>query len=147
MKMPGQNPDSLSLLRGAILRLSIDAEQKKMFGHETYFLRGFMFAGVFGDDLFVHVGEARAREIEIDARGIGFFEPMGKRMKAYITLNAEVQKSQLDSWLKEGAAFISRLPPKSPKVSAKKKASAAKKGTKKSATPGKKAGPKRKLKA
>lgn len=129
MKMPGQNAKSLELLRQSLAAAGFAAEQKKMFGHETYFLRGYMFAGVFGDDIFVHVGletvEASQKE------GVGYFEPMGKRMRSYLTLPPHLQTpEQITRWLVTSSNYLKKLPDKSAeKKSGSKKTAAKKKST------------------
>jgi TfoX/Sxy family transcriptional regulator of competence genes len=122
MKMPGQDAASLELLRESLGNLKIPAEKKKMFGHETYFLKGYMFSGVYDSDIFVHVGIEKVETSQ--GMGVGFFEPMGKRMRSYLTLPKSMQNPEnLKSWLMSGAAYLSSLPTKkSPKAPAKSKA-------------------------
>lgn len=120
MKMPGQNEKSLELLRSVLSSRQIPAVKKRMFGHETYFLRDYMFAGVFGEDVFVHTGQ---KTVEANnGNGIGFFEPMpGRRMKAYLTIAPEIQTERtLKKWLELGARYLQGLPAK--KKPARKKA-------------------------
>ncbi len=58
---------------------------KPMFGNLAAWVKGNMFAGLFGDDLFVRLPEAEMAEVK---RGGGAnFEPMpGHAMKGYVTV-------------------------------------------------------------
>jgi len=58
---------------------------KPMFGNLAAWVNGNMFAGLFGDDLFVRLPEAEMDEVK---RGGGSnFEPMaGRAMKGYVTV-------------------------------------------------------------
>src|SRR5258708_33848367 len=58
---------------------------KPMFGNLAAFVNGNMFAGLFGDDLFVRVGDAERTTLL--AGGGRDFEPMpGRRMTGYVML-------------------------------------------------------------
>ena len=58
---------------------------KPMFGNLAAWVNGNMFAGLFGDDLFVRLPEAEMDEVKRD--GGSNFEPMaGHAMKGYVTV-------------------------------------------------------------
>lgn len=95
---------------------------RPMFGNLAAFVNGNMFAGLFGEDLFVRLPEEESAKVK--SQGGHDFEPMaGRAMRGYVTVP--------DGWrTKTGAttALIGRaleLTAKmTPKVSAAKKASA-----------------------
>ena len=52
------------------------AEKKKMFGHETWFLNGYMFTGANEAGIFVHVGAAMKEKALAEEEGLSVFEPI-----------------------------------------------------------------------
>ncbi len=99
----------------AILHEGYAPDKKKMFGHEVYFLNGYMYAGANTNGVFVHVGEEGV-QAAVDAEdGVGPFCPMeGMTMKAYLQLAPEItgDGERLGAWLKQSAEFLLGLPPK-----------------------------------
>lgn len=99
----------------AILQAGYAPDKKKMFGHEVYFLNGYMFAGANTDGCFVHVGEEAAQAAVAGEPGVGPFCPMeGMTMKAYLQLTPTItgDGEKLGAWLKQSAEYLSALPPK-----------------------------------
>jgi TfoX/Sxy family transcriptional regulator of competence genes len=87
--------------------------KRPMFGNRAAFVNGNMFAGLFGDGLFVRLPEAPLQELL--GRGGRPFEPMpGRAMKGYAFVP--------DGWLRDpdsvapvvadALAFTAGLPPK-----------------------------------
>jgi TfoX/Sxy family transcriptional regulator of competence genes len=89
---------------------------KPMFGHMAAFVNGNMFTGLFGDDLFVRVGESdRATLLQ---KGGHDFEPMaGRPMSGYVVLPAGWSKATADTrkWMDLALEATGRLPAKQPK--------------------------------
>ena len=94
---------------------------KPMFGNLAAFVHGNMFAGLFGDKLFVRVADTeRARLI---AAGGDDFAPMtGRPMKGYVTLPEGWRSDEEDArgWVQLALTGTSALPPKEPKARPKK---------------------------
>ncbi len=114
-KMMQFDADGDAALGKAILNAGYAPDKKKMFGHEVYFLNGYMFAGANTSGVFIHVGE-EAVQAAVDAEdGVGPFRPMeGMTMKAYLQLAPAVtgDGDKLDAWLRQSAEFLLGLPPK-----------------------------------
>jgi TfoX/Sxy family transcriptional regulator of competence genes len=86
MPMPRPSDDAKDAFR-ALLPAAPGVTTKPMFGNLAAFVNGNMFAGLFGDDLFVRVGEED--QAAIRAGGGRPFEPMaGRPMTGYVVLPA-----------------------------------------------------------
>jgi TfoX/Sxy family transcriptional regulator of competence genes len=99
----------------AILQAGHAPDKKKMFGHEVYFLNGYMFAGANTDGCFVHVGEEAVKAAVAGEPGVGPFCPMeGMTMKAYLQLTPAItaDAGKLGAWLTRSAEYLMALPPK-----------------------------------
>jgi TfoX/Sxy family transcriptional regulator of competence genes len=82
MKMPKAGAEVTAAFR-AIVPEAPGVALKPMFGNLSAFVNGNMFAGVFGDDLFVRLPEEEAAKVK--AAGGRDFEPMpGRAMKGYV---------------------------------------------------------------
>jgi hypothetical protein len=86
-----------------------------MFGHDTWFLNGYMFAGCNTDGVFVHLDEesVAAAVVEHDD-AIPFSPGRGMTMKGYLQINdPSAQKVEIiDSWLASSADYLQALPAK-----------------------------------
>ena len=59
---------------------------RPMFGNISAFVNGNMFAGLFGNDLFVRLSEENRKEL-LEKEGASLLEPMkGKPMKEYVVI-------------------------------------------------------------
>ncbi len=93
-----------------------------MFGNLAAFANGYMFCGLFGDDVFVRLdddGQAR-----VQGGGGSAFAPMpGRQMRGYVVLpEAAVEDpARLRARLTESLAHTVALPPKEPKAKSKSK--------------------------
>ncbi len=67
----------------------VGIEQRRMFGCPCAFIKGNMFFGVFQDQLFLRLGDEQ-REILGKSFSLQSFTPMGRAMKAYITIPVEL---------------------------------------------------------
>lgn len=121
MSMPQKSPEAAEAFR-ALVPPSEAVTVKPMFGHLAAFVNGNMFAGVFGDDLFVRVGdEDRAA---ILAGGGHDFEPMaGRPMRGYAVLGAGWREDRVaaERWIAAALASTSTMPAKQPKSKKTKK--------------------------
>ncbi|HEV1998241.1 MAG TPA: TfoX/Sxy family protein [Candidatus Dormibacteraeota bacterium] len=94
---------------------------KPMFGNLAAFVNGNMFAGLFGEKLFVRVADADRDRLL--AAGGGDFAPMaGRPMKGYVTLPDGWRSDQegASSWVELALAATSAMPPKQPKPKKRK---------------------------
>lgn len=85
-----------------------------MFGNPAAFSDGYMFFGVFGDDLFVRVApEAMERALAVP--GVRPFEPMpGRAMSGYVVLPSGILQDARETarWIEAALAACRRLPTK-----------------------------------
>jgi TfoX/Sxy family transcriptional regulator of competence genes len=98
---------------------------RPMFGNLAAFVNGNMFAGLFGEDLFVRLPDDQSAPIR--KQGGRDFEPMpGHAMRGYVTLpnTWRTKASATETWIAASLQFARTLPPKAP---AAKKKEAAKK--------------------
>lgn len=97
---------------------------RPMFGNLAAFVNGNMFAGLFGEDLFVRLPDAESAPIrKVGGRD---FEPMpGHAMKGYVTVPStwRAKPGATQVWIATSLAFARGLPPK---VASGKKAAAKK---------------------
>jgi TfoX/Sxy family transcriptional regulator of competence genes len=87
---------------------------RPMFGNLSAFVNGNMFAGLFGEDLFVRLPDDEAELIR--KQGGRAFEPMpGHAMKGYVTVPAtwRSKPSATHHFIVSALAFARTLPPKS----------------------------------
>jgi TfoX/Sxy family transcriptional regulator of competence genes len=92
-------------------------ERRKMFGCPAFYINGNMFAGVYGQQLFLRLPPEQRAEL---AAGLGAkpFEPIaGRPMKEYVTMPEAVWSEQaaLDEWMRRSVEFVASMPPKQPK--------------------------------
>jgi len=85
-----------------------------MFGNSAAFVNSNMFAGLWGNDLFVRLPEERIEEL-LKEEGAARFEPMkGRPMKGYVLLPRAwlADPSKVNSWVKTSFEWAVKLPPK-----------------------------------
>lgn len=111
--MPRATKESEALLR-SLVPATGEVTVKPMFGNLSAFVKGNMFAGVFGEDFLVRLSEAdRAELLEND--GAAVFEPMkGRQMKEYVVVPRPWTRdpSKIKPWVKRSLEWSSKLPPK-----------------------------------
>jgi TfoX/Sxy family transcriptional regulator of competence genes len=103
-----------------------EIEVKPMFGNLGAFVRGNMFAGLFGPDLGVRLDDAgRAELAAVD--GSGPFGPAGRPMGGYLTLPRAWRASPelAAGWVARAHGYVATLPPKQKKPARKKPGPAA----------------------
>lgn len=97
---------------------NVKCDYRKMFGYPAYFINGSMFAGLFGDKLFLKLSEPDIAEIKKTSKGVGDLEPMpGRPMKGYVTIPESVYSDDalFAEWLNKSIKYVSSLPPKQKK--------------------------------
>src|SRR6202165_270738 len=96
---------------------------RPMFGNLAAFVNGNMFAGLFGEDLFVRLSDDDSAKVR--TQGGRDFEPMpGRARKGYVTVPT-TWRSKPDAakgWIKSALERTRQMPPKVP--AAKKAAKA-----------------------
>ena len=129
---PGMMPKPSEQAKAAFTKLVPDEPAvtlRPMFGNLSAFVNGNMFAGLFGEDLFVRLPDEQSAPIR--KQGGRDFEPMpGHAMKGYVTVPStwRSQTAASKEWIAASLAFARGLPPKAP---AAKKAAAKKPSTRK----------------
>jgi TfoX/Sxy family transcriptional regulator of competence genes len=124
---PGMMPKPSEHAKAAFAKLVPDepaVTMRPMFGNLSAFVNGNMFAGLFGEDLFVRLPDEQSAPIR--KQGGRDFEPMaGHAMKGYVTVPStwRDQTAASKAWIAASLAFTRALPPKVPagkKAAAKK---------------------------
>jgi TfoX/Sxy family transcriptional regulator of competence genes len=94
-----------------------------MFGNLAAFVNGNMFAGLFGEDLFVRLSDYESAKVR--KQGGRDFAPMpGRPMRGYVTVPGtwRSKPEPVKAWIKLALQQIGQMPPKAPtKKSATKK--------------------------
>jgi len=113
MNIPRADENSKELLRSILPddpRITI----RPVFGNISAFVNGNMFAGLFGNDLFVRLSEESRREL-LDKKGASLLEPMkGKPMKEYVVVPKAWRNQHETARLRvtRSLDWTSRFPPK-----------------------------------
>jgi TfoX/Sxy family transcriptional regulator of competence genes len=108
-----------------------DVAIRPMFGQLAAFVRGNMFMGIFGEDVFVRLPEPHRDEL-VRAGGRPF-EPMaGRPMKEYVVLPASWREDadRVRTWAARSLDHAEELPAKAPKPSGASKPAKAVKASK-----------------
>ncbi len=113
MPWPKPSAEKTTLLEHA---LTGKGERRVLFGAPTWFVGGNMFAGVFGDDIFLRL--TPTDQAEMRRLGAKPFEPMkGGVMKEYLLLPHAVLSDDtlLAQWIDKSYSFVASLPAKAKK--------------------------------
>jgi TfoX/Sxy family transcriptional regulator of competence genes len=113
--MPRPSQEAKSAFR-ALVPEDPAVATRPMFGNLAAFVNGNMFAGLFGEDLFVRLAEEE--QAAVIEQGGGKFEPMaGRAMKGYVTLPGSWRSEPgvAEGWIARSLAFARALPPKQAK--------------------------------
>jgi TfoX/Sxy family transcriptional regulator of competence genes len=120
MSMPRPDEESKAFFASVIPvepRITI----KPMFGNIGSFINGNMFAGLFGQQIFVRLPETdRSRLMEEE--GAAEFSPMpGRAMKEYVTFPAQWRNEpeKIKEWINLSLTWVGEMPIKEPKKKAK----------------------------
>ena len=92
-------------------------ERRKMFGCPAFYINGNMFAGVYGQQLFLRLPPEERASLEA---GLGAkpFEPMpGRPMKEYVAMPETIwsDPAAMEEWMRRSVEFVASMPPKQPK--------------------------------
>ncbi len=115
---PGMMPKPSEQAKAAFTKL-VPAEptvtMRPMFGNLAAFVNGNMFAGLFGEDLFVRLPDDKSAPIrKVGGRD---FEPMaGHAMKGYVMVpnTWRSRPAATQAWIAASLVFARGLPPKAP---------------------------------
>jgi TfoX/Sxy family transcriptional regulator of competence genes len=86
---------------------------KPMFGNLASFVNGNMFAGLFGEDLFVRLPDDEREKVK--KQGGHDFEPIpGRAMKGYVCVRASWQRTPTEArvWISRALTWSRMLPVK-----------------------------------
>lgn len=115
MAMPRPTDEAKEAFR-ALVPADAAVTTKPMFGNLAAFVNGNMFAGLFGDDLFVRVGDVERTSLL--SKGGRDFEPMpGRAMKGYVVLPTGWRGRSKDTagWIATALESARKLPVKQAK--------------------------------
>ena len=87
---------------------------RPMFGNQAAFVNGNMFAGLFGDSLFVRLPD-KARNELLQSSGAATFEPMeGRPMKEYVVIPRawRDRPETARAWIARSLEWVGELPAK-----------------------------------
>jgi len=110
---PKPSPEKTSLLE--ILTKDLNSVKRIMFGNPAFFIDGKMFTGVFGETVFLRLGEVGAKELLTEYPNSARFEPVkGRIMKEYVAIPQQLITNKLEfkRWLKASYDFTNSLPKK-----------------------------------
>jgi len=126
MNMPRPDDGSREFFR-SVLPDNPLVQSRPMFGNLAAFVNGNMFAGLFGDGLFVRLPpDVRAELLAYD--GAGPFEPMpGRPMSEYVIVPSawRGEPETARSWVLRSFHWAAGLPPKEKKEKKSRSKSAA----------------------
>lgn len=93
-----------------------EIEIKPMFGNLGAFVHGNMFAGLFGPDVGVRLGDAGREELAA-VDGSGPFGPAGRPMGGYLSLPPAWRTTPdvAAGWVGQAHVYVAGLPPKQKK--------------------------------
>ncbi|MGD9347819.1 MAG: TfoX/Sxy family protein [Candidatus Aminicenantes bacterium] len=114
-KMLEFSPELSEWLEIRLQTYGFDAKKQKMFGHEVFFLNGYMFTGANECGIFVHIGQAERDTALKRETGVSPFEPMeGTVMREYLLLHKPVYSDEdtFKKWLDLSSRYLLSLPPK-----------------------------------
>ena len=113
--MPKSSDDIKDAFRG-LVPAAEGVGVRPMFGNLAAFVNGNMFAGLFGEKLFVRVSGAD-RDRLMAAGGDDFAPMPGRPMTGYSTLPEGWRGDEADAraWVELALAVTAKMPPKQPK--------------------------------
>jgi TfoX/Sxy family transcriptional regulator of competence genes len=114
----GAMPKPSEQAKAAFTRLVPDGPSvtlRPMFGNLAAFVNGNMFAGLFGEDLFLRLPEDESAKVR--KQGGRDFAPMaGRPMKGYVTVPStwRGKPEAAKGWIATALELTGRMPPKVP---------------------------------
>lgn len=113
--MPKPSPEAVDRFKQAVPPEAA-VTLRPMFGNLAAFANGYLFAGLFGDDVFVRADDDGQARIMRDGGTV--FAPMpGRPMRAYVVLPTawRAETPRLAGEFRVALAHTMTLPPKEPK--------------------------------
>ena len=113
MKLPAADPRAVARFEALLIGVS-QVELRPMFGQPAAFRNGHLFAGVFGDQVFLRLAESD-RTAADRIPGVVPFAPMaGRPMKEYRVFPSSAFPTAADGrrWAQKALGFALSLPPK-----------------------------------
>lgn len=117
MSMMPKPDDRAKELFRAVMPQDPRVQTRPMFGNLAGFVNGNMFTGLFGNDVFVRLGEDD-RSVLLREQGAHMLEPMaGHLMREYVVLPEawKTQPERMRQWVQRAMTWTSTLPSKAPK--------------------------------
>ena len=114
----GRMPKPSEQAKAAFTKLVPDGPAvtlRPMFGNLAAFVNGNMFAGLFGEDLFVRLPEDESAKVR--KHGGRDFAPMaGRPMKGYVTVPQtwRVKPAAVEGWIATALEVTGKMPAKVP---------------------------------
>jgi TfoX/Sxy family transcriptional regulator of competence genes len=105
------------------LQPEVGGDRRSMFGYPCAFENGQLFTGLFGDRLFVRLGEEDRAQL-LGEKGAAPFAPMkGRPMREYVVLPEGMLEDEeaVKGWMGRGLRFARSLPARVKKRAGKKK--------------------------
>ncbi len=112
MKFTKAPPELIAVFEAAVP--GAPAEKRKMFGYPAAFVNRNMFMSIFGDAMFLRLGDSDAQKL-LAIPGAKPFEPMpGRAMRGYIVVPGKVlaDRTELSQLVKKSFAHAQSLPAK-----------------------------------
>ncbi len=106
----------------------IECQRRVMFGYPACFINGYLFAGLFEDQLFLRLPESTVRQLRAGKTPVSSLEPMpGRPMRDYTVIPAEIYRkgAALRGLLQASVTHTAGLPPKRANKSGRKGSSGA----------------------
>jgi TfoX/Sxy family transcriptional regulator of competence genes len=112
MQIPKPTEDDKQFFLGLIPD-GPEVEVKPMFGNLGAFVHGNMFAGLFGPDVGVRLGDTAHAELAA-TEGSGPFGPEERPMGGYLSLSRawRARPDLAAGWVAKALAHVSTMPPK-----------------------------------
>lgn len=124
MAMSRPDEESKALFVSLIPDQDPRVKVRPMFGNLAGFVNGNMFAGLYGQQIFVRLSEEERAQLLLE-EGASEFSPMpGRPMKEYVALPEQwrAHPDKLRGWIDQSLAWVGTMPEKVPdKKSSKKK--------------------------
>ena len=95
-----------------------DCERRKMFGQPAYFVNSNMFAGIFGDEMFIRLSESDREKNFSEYDESALFEPLkGRPMREYVVVpeSLYMEDEEFSAWIEAAWSYANSIPPKKKK--------------------------------
>lgn len=103
------------LLAAHMAKFNLD--KRTMFGAPVYFVKGNMFTGIFGEQVFSRFSVRDREELAKDFQAVTFEPVKGRKMMEYMVLPESLisDNDEFDAWLGRSFAYVNALPQKKAK--------------------------------